>query len=473
MNSNGPRAKCDQVVFEALVKAAEIIVQSRCLINKAKNASSGRFNLQIPEQEDLRALMIPWKQSLHLPLQLSIYCGNELLEQWWLSFHPGYQTNFAEECPHTDPLVQLRHVCKKVVFFLRSLYCLTRLLPCQRLHETTELKYSLEITHACQEVFQFDMKDLPPVPTPYGPMAASVWYMPTIQRFLPEFSRRKAMPIPIAAAPCGSTVPQDITKSAPSQYNFKQPHIVSSSHPNRPVLRTAHSGVDRRHTPPPLERSLSMRDDRRAVLHDPPPLESYGYAYNTNTTAAVTGIPASLSTSPGTPLGSTPPAFCHLQNGSYSKNLLPPRNTGVAPPFQAFPIALQEAPTTSFHQSQFSQAPPMTSLEMLHSSPFKSGIGGSMSTFGESDFMRGSSVYILPTAPTHDIFDEDDMPFAVDMGEADDAAVTSLAQTFAAQTKLDFIGQSAMSQQQGDLMQNLTQQLQEMKSFGASLYVEE
>lgn len=53
-SNNGPRAKCDQVVFEALAKAAEIIVQSRCLISKGKNASSGRFNLQIPEQEDLR-----------------------------------------------------------------------------------------------------------------------------------------------------------------------------------------------------------------------------------------------------------------------------------------------------------------------------------------------------------------------------------------------------------------------------------
>ena len=53
-NNNGPRAKCEQVVFEALAKAAEIIVQSRCLICNSKNASTGRFNLQFPEQEDLR-----------------------------------------------------------------------------------------------------------------------------------------------------------------------------------------------------------------------------------------------------------------------------------------------------------------------------------------------------------------------------------------------------------------------------------
>jgi hypothetical protein len=419
--------------------------------------------------------LIPWKQSLHLPLQLSIYCGNELLEKWSLSFHPGYRTNFAEECPHTDPLVQLRHVCKKVVFFLRSLYCLTRLLPCQRLHETIELKYSLEITHATQEVVQFACRDLPPVPTPYGPMAASVWYMQTIQRFLPEFSRRRAMPIPIAA-PADSSLPLEIAKSAPSKYNSRQQPAISSSHPNRPVMLTMHSVVDRKsHSPSSLlERSLSMRedrkDDRRAALHEPPPsLESYGYAYNTNTTNASPGLPTSLSTSPGTPLGSTPPAFCHLPAGNSSKNLLPPRaSAGVTPPFAAFPTVLQEAPiTSSVHQSQFSQPPAMTSLEMLQCSPFK--YGGSMSAFGESDFLRGSSVYVLPNAPSQDVVEEDDMPFAVDMG--DDTAVTSLAQKCAAPQKLDFLGQSTMPGD--DMMQSLTQQLQEMKSFGASLYVEE
>ena len=396
------------------------------------------------------------------------------MEQWSLSFHPGYQTHFTDECPHTDPLVQLRHVCKKVVFFLRSLYCLTRLLPCQRLHNTTELNYSLEITHTCQEVFQFAVRDLPPVPTPYGPMVASVWYMPTIQHFLPEFSRRKAMPIPIVAS-TNSSLPMEIAKSAPSQYNIHQQPTISSSHPNRPELKTSHSLIHGDHQIPPLllERSLSMREDRRAALHEPPPLESYGYAYNTNAAITPFGAPALLSTSPGTPLGSTPPAFCHLQTSSYSKHLLPPRSSAVTPPFQAFPTVLQEAPPGSFIQSQLSQIPPMSSLEMLHSSPFKPGATGSVSTFGESDFMRGSSLYILPSTTGHDIFEEDDMPFAVDMGEADDTAITLLAQQCAAPTKLDFLGHSTMSLEQGNILKSLTQQLQEMKSFGASLYVEE
>ena len=305
-------------------------------------------------------------------------------------------------------------------------------------------------------------------------MVASVWYMPMIQRFLPEFSRRKAMPIPIVAS-VNSSLPMDIAKSAPSQYNTRPLQTITSSHPNKPELTTSHSVANRDRQMPPslLERSLSMRDDRRAALHEPPPLESYGYAYNTNTTNTPSSAPALLSTSPGTPLGSTPPAFCHLQTSSYSKHLLPPRSSGITPPFQAFPIVLQEAPTGSFIQSQLSQIPPMSSLEMLHSSPFKSGATGSVSTFGESDFMRGSSLYILPSTKGHEIFEEDDMPFAVDMGEADDTAITLLAQQCAAPTKLDFLGQSTTSLQQGDMMKSLTQQLQEMKSFGASLYVEE
>lgn len=72
---NGPRAKCDQVVFEAIAKAAEIVVGSRCyigggenlgggnnpfggvnaVINNNNNGSSGsRFNLMVPEVQGVR-----------------------------------------------------------------------------------------------------------------------------------------------------------------------------------------------------------------------------------------------------------------------------------------------------------------------------------------------------------------------------------------------------------------------------------
>lgn len=81
---NGPRAKCDQVVFEAIAKAAEIVVGSRCwidpttiavqqqqLMNYTNQAgthnnyvgagngqynggSSSRFNLLVPEVQGVR-----------------------------------------------------------------------------------------------------------------------------------------------------------------------------------------------------------------------------------------------------------------------------------------------------------------------------------------------------------------------------------------------------------------------------------
>jgi hypothetical protein len=55
---SGPRANCDQVVFEAIAKAAEIVVASRCWIesnpSSASQTGSGRFNLLVPEVKSVR-----------------------------------------------------------------------------------------------------------------------------------------------------------------------------------------------------------------------------------------------------------------------------------------------------------------------------------------------------------------------------------------------------------------------------------
>jgi hypothetical protein len=68
---NGPRAKCDQVVFEAIAKAAEIVVGSRCWIEDGSSSSknngasssntasgSGRFNLLVPEVQGVRYVLL-------------------------------------------------------------------------------------------------------------------------------------------------------------------------------------------------------------------------------------------------------------------------------------------------------------------------------------------------------------------------------------------------------------------------------
>jgi hypothetical protein len=75
MEQNGPRAKCDQVIFEAIAKAAEIIVNGRTRPGYNHNGnvsggmafgaggmrntssvgnSSSRFNLMVPELANVR-----------------------------------------------------------------------------------------------------------------------------------------------------------------------------------------------------------------------------------------------------------------------------------------------------------------------------------------------------------------------------------------------------------------------------------
>ena len=74
MEQNGPRAKCDQVIFEAIAKAAEIVVNGRTrsvynnhynisggmafgaggIPNTSVGSSSSRFNLMVPELANVR-----------------------------------------------------------------------------------------------------------------------------------------------------------------------------------------------------------------------------------------------------------------------------------------------------------------------------------------------------------------------------------------------------------------------------------
>mmetsp|Transcript_28753 Transcript_28753/g.52563 ORF Transcript_28753/g.52563 Transcript_28753/m.52563 type:complete len:858 (-) Transcript_28753:65-2638(-) len=148
----GPRAKCDQVVYEAIAKAAEIIVRSRCDIPRKstpiksnKPSSSSRFNLEVEEVDQVRAILQRWRRSLHVPLRLDVFFQNEdqsqheprkeLLERWCID----YVASSADHAPYghgggDDTIAQLRQVCKRVVILLRSLHCLTRMMPAYRLH---------------------------------------------------------------------------------------------------------------------------------------------------------------------------------------------------------------------------------------------------------------------------------------------------------------------------------------------------
>lgn len=140
-----PRAKCDQVVYEAIAKAAEIIVRGRCQVSSstttthsshisssvgtahARHATttgvhsrrmggsgsgvSSRFNLQIEEVDAVRSILQLWKKSLHVPLRLDVYyqyCSSpqdqipkkELLERWNIDYLSSEQSSSIATSSH-------------------------------------------------------------------------------------------------------------------------------------------------------------------------------------------------------------------------------------------------------------------------------------------------------------------------------------------------------------------------------------
>lgn len=486
-DTSGPRAKCEQVVFEAIAKAAEIIVHARCpLVSSPQKASSSRFNLHIPEIELVRSSLQRWRRSLHVPLRLDVYYQHddrrELLERWCIEFTPSPQ-HFGAECASPDPIVQLRHVCKKIVIWLRSLYSIARLLPAHQLYASQKLTYDIHVLEEWQDLPQFKHDTLPPVPTPYGPLQWKVWYAPSIRRFLPT---RKTQPIPMnMTRPNHIAVPPSITQSAPMDYHlsFRKHHgVPTSHHPRTPPIKW-HSTVEETHpssshkslytrsnsmenSPSALSLALlaeegSLLEKRRAALHHPPPVESsYGYAYNnTPPTAFVATAPAVMSSSPSAtthmpPLGSTPPLFGGHSHAAAAAPLIPPRQKHhMTPPFGPLPLVLSEP---DVHQ-QMSEEP--SSLDLLHSSPFLKSGGAS---FSESEVLKHSVV--IPPA------EEEDMPFAVDEF-LQESAVEQLAHQCVTASKLQLFDQPGDSLPNGDLVSSLADQLAEFKSFGASLHV--
>lgn len=175
--SVGPRAKCDQVIYEAICKGCEIIIHSRMgntttttntstTASTASTASStgnsnatttSRFNLQIPEIVGVRNILSQYRLQLHVPIRLDVYYQNneidvtdndgnnnkELLERWCLEYTAHPQNSSLERFVQrenvisNDPMVQLTHICKRIVIWLRTLYCYTRLLPSQQIVSPT------------------------------------------------------------------------------------------------------------------------------------------------------------------------------------------------------------------------------------------------------------------------------------------------------------------------------------------------
>ena len=179
----GPREKCDQVVLEALCKACEIVLTRAHLQQHASNSNNNqRFNLQVPEIEELRDIVkhkIP-SPVVQWPLRLDVYLATtttttthtasddnsqaqppqerrQLLERWCLEYQtstvggnrlqdfidrevynrdsgntPSYNEQShhnTKNVLHSDPIAQLHTVCKRIVIWLRTLCCQAQVLP--------------------------------------------------------------------------------------------------------------------------------------------------------------------------------------------------------------------------------------------------------------------------------------------------------------------------------------------------------
>lgn len=160
------------------------------------SSTSSRFNIEVDEVPAVRSTVSSWKQSPHAPLRLDIYYEHdssydeqhavdgwgeravgandaadpppppplpqrELLERWCIDYVPSSSSNSNSfTSPYNSPsssshssriltgsfvsgsgdgkssgsgMSQLRRVCKRIVVLLRSLHCLTRMLPSYRL----------------------------------------------------------------------------------------------------------------------------------------------------------------------------------------------------------------------------------------------------------------------------------------------------------------------------------------------------
>jgi hypothetical protein len=500
--SSGPRAKCDQVVFEAIAKAAEIIVYARSPAPRQhqQGAVSARFNLQIPEVAEIRQSLQHHRQSLHLPLRLEVYSAksHQLLERWTLEYHTTLhfqqqqqqsQQNYGgSNNSNGDPIVQLRHVCKKVVIWLRTLYCWTRMLPSFGVRGP-DLLYRLEVVSgepSSQELPNFSHRVSPPVPTPYGRLVWKVWYAPHVQK-------PTTKPIPIAAQQVAPSTPiAMIAKSAPTRENHMLQQQQNNNSYHQPssfdrsgLLKKTHSNVEdhsdgyTRERPRLTERSHSGNLSHRAALHDPPT-----YAYNTTAPPTTTTSSSShhlppLSSSPLMMAATPPPAFLSSTPPTLGF-LLPPPNSNssrggnnTTPPFSALPRELS-LPEELCSLADDNNAPPMHSLDLLHSSPFKTNASAFSSALAESEsWMLRSSTAVLPSSflrQDHiDEEEEEDMPFAVDFDSDSIGASSSMTQLAHQKKTVHRLHFLTEEKQEDDGMSALSQQLQDFKTFGASL----
>eukprot|EP00547_Thalassionema_nitzschioides_P005705 CAMPEP_0194218406 /NCGR_PEP_ID=MMETSP0156-20130528/23696_1 /TAXON_ID=33649 /ORGANISM="Thalassionema nitzschioides, Strain L26-B" /LENGTH=173 /DNA_ID=CAMNT_0038947747 /DNA_START=1102 /DNA_END=1623 /DNA_ORIENTATION=+ len=165
--------------------------------------------------------------------------------------------------------------------------------------------------------------------------------------------------------------------------------------------------------------------------------------------------------------------------------LLPPAGTqrpssismAMTPPFSGLPheLAAAASPQQEDRRSNSnpeSELPPISSLDLLHSSPFHKTTTGLMSSAfssfnggNESDWLRNSMLPVDKCKQDNNV--EEDMPFAVD--DDDDGAVSMGDIRFAAKGDAPHLSLFDANKSHDDELQSLAKQLQEFQAFGATL----
>jgi hypothetical protein len=256
-----------------------------------------------------------------------------------------------------------------------------------------------------------------------------------------------------------------------------------------------------------------MENQSRKAFHQMPPhlQQEYGYGYNnhipwqkihpSNTQPISMEDDAALAATPPTLSSRNNPFFSPPKTPTFASPLssrnaasTPPRQTMPTPPFPtatrtlALPDTLLLPPQLSQQQPTVPQQPPslldekpyervlppLTSLDLLHSSPFvvgaaaAAGLGGVDSLmdvrsskvrpppWGSSSSIGGaqSLANIIMQPPSSSADDEDDMPFAIE--DSTNA----------------FMSRSVLFQSTMTDVSQLADQLAEFKTFGASLVEE-
>lgn len=257
----GPRSKCDQVIFEALCKACEVIVGSRVTLVET---GSSRFNLQVPEVATVRTILEQYRQQLHVPIRLDVFyqvpdeknpnqIKRDLLERWCLQYAVASSEAFLQQefLLTNDPMIHLTHVCRRIVVWLRTLYCNSRLLPAQligsELGDAKKIGFSVYVHHEDDasntddlHMPGFILQDMAkPVTTPYGSLSWKVAYCKDIEKWIPKrrsvrIVQTPSQPIPMSSYPKETSRNQSVATSAPTRRELsytersKQRHLLQS-----------------------------------------------------------------------------------------------------------------------------------------------------------------------------------------------------------------------------------------------------